>query len=54
MVRAAKTASLSDDEVVALWNMLFSGLRFRAEVPDAPESSYFISLGKTHTVATSK
>jgi hypothetical protein len=41
-IGAAKSASLSDDEAVALWDKLLSGLKFRVKVPDAPEGSYFI------------
>jgi hypothetical protein len=51
MVGAAKAASLSDDEAVALWDKLLSGLKFRVKVPGAPEGSYYISPGKTGTVA---
>jgi hypothetical protein len=48
-VGAAKAASLSDDEAVALWDKLLSGLKFRVKVPGAPEGSYFIPPGKTDT-----
>lgn len=41
-VGAAKAASLSDDEAVALWDQLLSGLKFRVKVPRAPEGSYFM------------
>uniref|UniRef100_UPI0032DB3320 T6SS immunity protein Tli4 family protein n=1 Tax=Agrobacterium pusense TaxID=648995 RepID=UPI0032DB3320 len=41
-VGAAKSASLSDDEAVALWDKLLSGLKFRVKVPGAPEGSYFL------------
>jgi hypothetical protein len=41
-VGAAKSASLSDDEAVALWDKLLSGLKFRMKVPGAPEGSYFL------------
>lgn len=41
-VGAAKAASLSDDEAVALWDKLLSGLKFRVKVPGAPEGSYYI------------
>jgi len=51
MVGAAKAASLSDDEAVALWDQLLSGLKFRVKVPGAPEGSYYIPRGKTGTVA---
>jgi hypothetical protein len=42
MVGAAKTASVSNDEAVALWDKLLSGLKFRVKVPGAPEGSYFL------------
>jgi hypothetical protein len=48
-VGAAKVASLSDDEAVALWDRLLSGLKFRVKVPGAPEGSYYMPLGKTDT-----
>jgi hypothetical protein len=48
-VGAAKSASLSDDEAVALWDKLLSGLKFRVKVPGAPEGSYFIPPGKADT-----
>jgi hypothetical protein len=51
MVGAAKKASVSDDEAVALWDKLLSGLKFRVKVPGAPESSYFLPPGKTDTTA---
>lgn len=41
-VGAAKVASLSDDEAVALFDKLLSGLKFRVKVPGAPEGSYFL------------
>lgn len=41
-VGAAKAASLSDDEAVALWDKLLSGLKFRVKVPGAPKGSYHI------------
>ena len=47
MVGAAKKASVSNDEAVALWDKLLSGLKFRVKVPGAPEGSYF--LPKPHT-----
>jgi hypothetical protein len=50
-VGAAKATSLSDDEAVALWDKLLSGLKFRVKVPGAPEGSYYISPGKTGSVA---
>lgn len=40
-VGAAKAASLSDDEAVALWDKLLSGLKFRTKVPGAPAGSYY-------------
>lgn len=42
VVGAAHAASLSDDEAVALWDTLLSGLKFRVKVPNAPEGSYFV------------
>jgi len=50
MVGAAKAASLSDDEAVALWDKLLSGLKFRVKVPGAPEGSYYLPLRKPGTV----
>jgi hypothetical protein len=46
-VGAAKVASLNDDEAVALWDKLLSGLKFRVKVPGAPEGSYFFAPGQT-------
>jgi hypothetical protein len=40
-VGAAKAASLTDDEAVALWDKLMSGLKFRVKVPGAPPGSYY-------------
>jgi hypothetical protein len=40
-VGAAKAASLSDDEAVALWDKLLSGLKFRVKVPGVPPGSYY-------------
>lgn len=40
-VGAAKASSLSDDEAVALWDKLLSGLKFRAKVPGAPPGAYY-------------
>jgi hypothetical protein len=51
-VGAAKVSSLSDDEAVALWDKLLSGLKFRVKVPGAPEGSYFMPPGKPPTVAS--
>jgi hypothetical protein len=48
-VGAAKSASLSDDEAVALWDKLLSGLKFRVKVPGAPEGSYFLPKDKPST-----
>lgn len=45
-VGAAKVASLSDDEAVALWDKLLSGLKFRVKVPGAPKGSYHIDHEK--------
>jgi hypothetical protein len=47
-VGAAKAASLSDEEAVALWDKLLSGLKFRVRVPKAPEGSYFISPSRSN------
>ncbi|MGK5071388.1 T6SS immunity protein Tli4 family protein [Janthinobacterium sp. ZB1P44] len=41
-VGAAKAASLTDDEAIALWDKLLSGLKFRVKVPGAPPGSYYI------------
>jgi hypothetical protein len=49
MVGAAKKASVNDDEAVALWDKLLSGLRFRVRVPGAPEGSYFLPKGRPST-----
>jgi hypothetical protein len=46
-VGAAKASSLSDDEAVALWDQLLSGLKFRVKVPGAPEGSYYLPGKKT-------
>jgi hypothetical protein len=51
MVGAAKKASLSDDEAVALWDKLLSGLKFRVKVPGAPAGSYFIPADKSDAAA---
>lgn len=51
MVGAAKAASLSDDEAVALWDKLLSGLKFRVKVPGAPEGSYYLPAHKADTAA---
>jgi hypothetical protein len=42
VVGAASKASLSDDEAIALWDELLSGLKFRVKVPGAPEGSYVL------------
>lgn len=44
-VGAAEKASLTDDEAVALWDKLLSGLKFRVKVPGAPEGSYYFLPG---------
>lgn len=49
MVGAAKKASVSDDEAVALWDKLLSGLKFRVNVPGAPEGSYYLRASKPNT-----
>ena len=48
-IGAANTASLSDEEAVALWDKLLSGLKFRVKVPKAPEGSYFMPSSKSNT-----
>lgn len=40
-VGAAHAASLSDDEAVALFDKLLTGLKFRVQVPGAPEGSFY-------------
>lgn len=50
-VGAAKAASLSDNEAVALWDKLLSGLKFRVKVPKAPEGSYFLLPGEANKIA---
>jgi hypothetical protein len=52
-VGAAKMASLSDDEAVALWDKLLSNLKFRVQVPGASEGSYFIPLNKDEAINAS-
>jgi hypothetical protein len=44
-VGAAEKSSLTDDEAVALWDKLLSGLKFRVKVPGAPEGSYYFLPG---------
>ena len=51
-VGAAKAASLSDDEAVALFDKLLSGLKFRVKVPGAPEGSYFLPGNKPMPAAS--
>jgi hypothetical protein len=51
-VGAAKAASLSDDEAVALFDKLLSGLKFRVKVPGAPEGSYFLPASKPAAIAS--
>jgi hypothetical protein len=41
MVGAASAASLSDDEAVALWDELLSGLKFRVKVAGAPRGTCY-------------
>lgn len=53
-VGAAKSASLSDDEAVALWDKLLSGLKFRVKVPGAPEGSYFMSQDNTDSATAGR
>jgi hypothetical protein len=50
-VGAAHAASLSDDEAVALFDKLLSGLKFRVKVPGAPEGSYFLPAKKPTSAA---
>lgn len=45
-VGAAKEASVTDDEAVALWDKLLSGLKFRVKVPGAPEGAYYTNPSK--------
>lgn len=45
-VGAAKTASLTDEEAIALWDKLLSSLKFRVKVPGAPPGSYYIDPDK--------
>lgn len=49
MVGAAKAASVSNEEAVALWDKLLSGLKFRVKVPGAPESSYLFPANRSGT-----
>jgi hypothetical protein len=53
-VGAAKSASLSDDEAVALWDKLLSSLKFRVKVPGAPEGSYFLPPSHTGDATASR
>lgn len=46
MVGAADASSLTDDEAIALWDKLLSGLKFRVKVPGAPPGSYYIDPDK--------
>lgn len=46
VVGAAKVASVSDEEAVALWDKLVAGIKFRVAVPGAPEGSYYILNNK--------
>jgi len=46
-VGAAETASLTDDEAIALWDKLLSSLKFRVKVPGAPPGSYYIDPEKS-------
>lgn len=48
-VGAAAQASITDDEAVALWDKLLSGLKFRVQVPGAPEGSYYTTPSKPMT-----
>lgn len=40
LVGGADKASLSDDEAVAMWDRLISGLKFRVKVPGSPAGTY--------------
>jgi len=46
MVGAAEAASLTDEEAIALWDKLLSGLKFRVKVPGAPPGSYYFDPDK--------
>lgn len=46
-VGGAAQTSLTDDEAVALFDRLLSGLKFRVKVPGAPEGSYYFPEQKT-------
>ena len=48
-IGAASQASLTDDEAIALWDKLLSGLKFRVQVPGAPEGSYYTNPSKPMT-----
>ena len=50
-VGAAHAASLSDDEAVALFDKLLSGLKFRVKVSGAPAGSYFLPANKPASAA---
>lgn len=52
IVGAAKKASISDEEAVALWDKLLMGLKFRVKVPGAPNGSYY--LPKNPSVSASE
>jgi hypothetical protein len=51
VIGAAKSASLSDDEAVALWDKLLNGLKFRVNVPGSKNGSYFIPTNTQDIVA---
>lgn len=53
-VGAAHAASLSDDEAVALFDKLLTGLKFRVQVPGAPEGSYYFPASATPDSLRSK
>lgn len=53
-VGAAHAASLSDDEAVALFDKLLTGLKFRVQVPGAPEGSYYFPASATSDSLRSK
>lgn len=42
MVSAAKNSSVTDDEALAIWDKLLTGLKLRVKVPGAPHGSYYL------------
>ena len=49
MVGAAKKASVTDDEAIAIWDKFLSALKFRVKVPGAPEDSYYFPKPQADT-----